>query len=128
MLAGREYNQKKKGLAKTLRTIGNFVKPLGKTIAPIKQALVRRGVHEIETYGAGGREDWQAEVKKMRDEHGCSLKEALSLASKARHERNGTKPKPPRTAEQKAKTKANRAARKAAKLFDELPTGYGRMR
>ena len=89
---------------------------------------MRRGVHEIETYGAGGREDWQAEVKKMRDEHGCSLKEALSLASKARHERNGTKPKPPRTAEQKAKTKANRAARKATKLFDELPTGYGRMR
>jgi hypothetical protein len=125
-IGGRAYKKKKTGFAKFARDVGNFIKPVAK---PILQAATNRAVREIDTYGGGPREDWQAEVKKMRDEHGCSLREALSLASKARHERNGTKPKPKvvRTEAQKARTKANRAAKKAAALFEELPQG-GRRR
>ncbi len=126
MVAGRSHSVKKRGFAKFLRNVGEFAKPVMK---PILQAATNRAVREIDTYGGGAREDWQAKVKKMRDEHGCSLREALSLASKARHERNGTKPKAKvvRTAAQKAATKARRAAKKAAALFDELPQG-GRRR
>lgn len=38
---------KKKGLAKTLKTIGQFVKPLGKSLKPVKHALMERAVYEL---------------------------------------------------------------------------------
>jgi hypothetical protein len=48
---GRAYNQKKKGLAKLIRTVGMAVKPLNKNLKPIKQALANRMVEEIEASG-----------------------------------------------------------------------------
>ena len=46
-LGGREYKTKKKGVSKLLRTVGTALRPLGKTIKPIKKALVDRAVQEI---------------------------------------------------------------------------------
>ena len=119
-----EGGKKKKGLAKTLKTIGQFVKPVAQ---PILQAATRRAVHEIDTYGGAPYKrkekhelkpkvaDWIDEVKAVQEAQGCTYKAAMSIASKARHERNGTKAvKNPRTQAQKDATKARRAAKKAA--------------
>jgi hypothetical protein len=48
---GRAYNQKKKGVAKLIRTVGNSVKPLNKNLKPIKEALMKKAVEVIETGG-----------------------------------------------------------------------------
>lgn len=55
MKAGRNYNQKKKGIAKFARNLGNFVKPLARTLKPVSQALVAKAVEKIQGAGAGGR-------------------------------------------------------------------------
>ena len=125
MQAGRSHTQKKKGFAKFVRTVGEFVKPVAQ---PLLQAATRRGVQAIETYGAGSRGDWMSEIRAAQAEHGCTWKQAMTIASAARFDRTGveTKSRAPRTAEQKAATKANRAAKKAKALFAELPTGRGR--
>ena len=120
--AGRNYNKKLQGTAKFLRTVGNYVKPLGKTIAPIKKALVARAVDEIENYGGAPKHmAWAAEVKAVRIEMAdkskkpVSYKDAMMEASKRRHAAAGTKPAPKvvKTAEHKAMLKAKRDARKA---------------
>jgi hypothetical protein len=49
-MRGTATGGKKKGLAKTLQTIGRFVKPLGKNLKPIKKALTNRVVQEIDGY------------------------------------------------------------------------------
>lgn len=122
--AGRAFNQKKQGTAKFLRTVGNFVKPAAKTIAPIKKALVARAVDEIENYGGAPKHmAWAAEVKAVREEMAAksktpvSYKMAMMEASKRRHAAAGTKPAPKvvKTAEHKAALKAKRDMRKAAK-------------
>ncbi len=118
---GRQYRQKKTGFAKFARTVGNFVKPLGKTINPVKRALADRAVHEIQTAdfgGTRGASPWIAEVKAMQAAHGVSYKEAMIMASAARHSAHGTTPAPRRTAEQKALTKERRALRKARHLVE----------
>jgi hypothetical protein len=48
MCGGRQNKVKKTGLAKAVRTFGRAVKPLGKTLKPVKDALVERAVEEIE--------------------------------------------------------------------------------
>jgi len=78
-IGGRAYNQKKKGVAKLLRTVGLAVKPLGKTLKPIKEALVARAVSEIG--GAKKSSPWIVHVKQYCAKHGCSYKEGLKLAS-----------------------------------------------
>nr|WPF46868.1 MAG: hypothetical protein [Lake Baikal virophage 15] len=49
-MGGRQNKVKKTGLAKALRTFGRAVKPLGKTINPLKQALVKEAIGEVQ-YG-----------------------------------------------------------------------------
>jgi hypothetical protein len=49
-MGGRQNKVKKTGLAKALRTFGRAVKPLGKTINPLKQALVEEAIGEVQ-YG-----------------------------------------------------------------------------
>jgi len=48
MCGGRQNKVKKTGLAKALRTFGRAVKPLGKNLKPVKDALAERAVQEIE--------------------------------------------------------------------------------
>lgn len=48
---GRAYNQKKKGVAKLIRTVGNAVKPLNKNLKPIKEAMTAKAVEMVETGG-----------------------------------------------------------------------------
>ncbi len=84
---GRQYKQRKQGLAKALRTVGEFVAPLGKTIAPIKKALVARAVQEIG--GKRAPSAWIAEVKAVRAEMEkkdgpVSYKSAMQEASRRR--------------------------------------------
>ena len=147
MQAGRSHNQKKKGVFKFLRNVGEFVKPVAQ---PLFQAATKRGVQAIEDYGGAyerkhrtdmspGVSSWISEINEMRSQMQdrensrnsgveVSYKDAMMAASAERHRQNGTKPKPKRTAEQIAATKAKRAAKKAAALFAELPTGSGRRR
>jgi len=47
---GRANKIKKTGMAKTLRTIGRFVKPLGKNLKPIKEALTNKVVQQIDGF------------------------------------------------------------------------------
>lgn len=79
LTAGRAFKQKKKGVAKLLRTVGLAVKPLGKTVKPLKDALVARAVSEIG--GAKKSSPWIVHVKQYCAKHGCSYKEGLKLAS-----------------------------------------------
>jgi hypothetical protein len=51
MFAGRQSTIKKTGLAKAVRTFGRAVKPLGKNLKPVKEALMDRAVEEIMTAG-----------------------------------------------------------------------------
>jgi hypothetical protein len=44
---GRQNNQRKKGFAKFVRTVGRAVKPLGKYTTPVMEALTSRAVKEI---------------------------------------------------------------------------------
>ena len=144
---GRSHNQKKKGVFKFLRNVGEFVKPVA---LPLFQAATKRGVQAIEDYGGAyerkhrtdmspGVSSWISEINEMRSQMQdrensrnsgveVSYKDAMMAESAERHRQNGTRPKPKRTAEQIAATKAKRAAKKAAALFAELPTGSGRRR
>lgn len=78
--AGRTYNQKKQGLSKLLRTVGNAVKPLNKNLKPIKQALTKRAVEEIDAYGGAKPNKWISHVKAYASKHGVSYREAMKLA------------------------------------------------
>jgi len=49
-VGGRANKTKKRGVAKALRTFGRAVKPLGKNLKPIKQALGNRVVQEIDGF------------------------------------------------------------------------------
>jgi hypothetical protein len=51
MFAGRQSAVKKTGVAKALRTFGRAVKPLGKNLKPVKEALMDRAVGEIMSAG-----------------------------------------------------------------------------
>jgi len=120
-----------------------FVKPMAQ---PLLQA-----VEAIDSYGGApykrkghqemspGVASWVEEINEMRrqlqdrenskgSDKEVTYKEAMMAASAERHRQNGTKPKPKRTDEQKKATAARRAAKKAAALFSELPTGSGRRR
>lgn len=55
MKAGRNYNQKKKGFAKFMRNVGNYVKPAMKQLKPVSDALVSKAVEKIQGAGTGGR-------------------------------------------------------------------------
>ena len=55
MKAGRSHNQKKKGFAKFMRNVGEYVKPAMKQLKPISDALVSKAVEKIQGAGAGGR-------------------------------------------------------------------------
>ena len=72
--AGRSYNQKKQGLSKLLRTVGNAVKPLNKNIKPVKEAMTKRAVEMI------GGNKWISHVKKYASKHGVSYRDAMKLA------------------------------------------------
>ena len=77
MFAGRQNTVKKTGLAKALRTFGRAVKPVGKNLKPVKQALAERAVGEI--MGAGKKRPASARamiVKKVMAEKGLSMIEA----------------------------------------------------
>jgi len=76
--AGRAYNQKKKGLSKLLRTVGNAVKPLNKNLKPIKQALTKQAVEVIE--GGAKPNKWISHVKAYASKHGVTYREAMKLA------------------------------------------------
>ncbi len=135
MQAGRSHNQKKRGFAKFVRTVGEFIKPVAQ---PLLQAATKRGVQAIEEYGGAyerkhrtdmspGVSSWISEINEMRSQMQdretsrnsgveVSYKDAMMAASAERHRQNGTKPKPPRTAEQKAKAKENKTLRDAKKI------------
>lgn len=77
MFAGRQNTVKKTGLAKALRTFGRAVKPLGKNLKPVKEALTDRAVGEI--MGAGKKRPKSARamiVKKVMAEKGMGMIEA----------------------------------------------------
>ena len=77
MFAGRQNTVKKTGLAKALRTFGRAVKPVGKNLKPVKDALAERAVGEI--MGAGKKRPKSARamiVKKVMAEKGMGMIEA----------------------------------------------------
>ena len=76
MQAGRSHNQKKRGFAKFVRTVGEFVKPVAQ---PLLQAATRRGVQAIAEYGGAyerkhrtdmspGVSSWISEINEMRSQ------------------------------------------------------------
>jgi len=67
--------KKKRGLAKFLKTVGQFVKPLNKELQPLKDALVKKGVATIEA-GKKPKSARGALVSKIMKEKKMKLGEA----------------------------------------------------
>ena len=65
-VGGRQNKVRKQGVAKALRTFGRAVKPLGKNLKPIKDALVEEIVDEIEYGGRQNKVRKQGAAKALR--------------------------------------------------------------